>query len=247
MAEQNSQLTAYTLAQQNKLAEYCRTGILPAELDVREDRVKQYRRLVFNVILDTLSSAYPISRTFLKPEKWHDLITDFFSNYPNQATQIWRMPYGLFDYLNNYENKWSEPYPFLAELIYFEWLEIELYSEDDIPARTDLSQDQIILNPHLRLLNLTFPFFKTSVKEAIEQPGQFFVLLYRNLTNFKVEFMEVSPLVYETINRLEDYDFHLLEALKYAAAQFNVFDESLIQQQHQLLELNLTKKGVILT
>lgn len=243
----NSSLKAETKKQQQLLAEYCRTGNIPEGLLAKSDRLHHYRRLVYNVIYDTLSSAYPITKAYLGKEKWKLLVDDFFKNFPNQNAQIWRMPYGLFEYLNDYPNPHSEAQPFLAELVYFEWLEIELYAEKDVELKKEFSTlESVNLNPHHRIIQLNYPFHALSVEEAIKAPKASFIVLFRNLENYKIEFSEVSILIAQVLEALPENEFDFLHSMRKTAAQYNITELPVIEKQADALLLKFKQLGLFL-
>ena len=240
-------LKTATKKQQQLLAEYCRTGNIPSGLLAKTDRLHHYRRLVYNVIYDTLASAYPITKAYLGKEKWKSLIDDFFKNYPNQSPQIWKMPYGLFEYLMDYPNPHSETFPFLAELVHFEWLEIELYAESDIEIGKAVSTlESININPHHRIVQLSYPFHRLSVAAAIQSPETKFVVLFRNLENYKIEFSEVSILVAQVLKALPENDCDFLHTMKKIAVNYNISEVELIEKQAHTLLSKFKQLGLFL-
>lgn len=245
--ELSNSLTQETKKQQQLLAEYVRTGTVPEGLLANPKRLPHYRRLVYNVIYDTLSSAYPITKTFLGKDDWGNLVESFFKVYPNSYAQIWQMPYGLFDYLNEYPNEFNARFPFLKELIYFEWLEIELYAETDLPVPSkDSTIKNVKLNPHSRIMQLSFPFHKRSVIEAIEKPENSFVILFRNLKNYKIEFIEVTEFIAHVISRLEEYNNDLLYSFTRTGATYNLTDPKTIEKEANKLYSTFLDKGLFL-
>lgn len=245
--ERSNGLTSETKRQQQLLAQYCRTGEIPEGIQAKHDRLPHYRRLVYNVIFDTLSSAYPITKTFLGKKKWKFLIDDFFKNYSSQKAQIWQMPYGLFDYLNEYPSLISKEFPFLNELVYFEWLEIELYAEKNIPFQNSKSTvEKITLNPHHRIMQLTYPFHKFSVKEAIKNSNVSYIILFRNLETYKVEFVEVSVLIAQVVQALSENEMDLLYTLKKLGSNYSLTNQEFLQKQAKDLLQQFKKQGLFL-
>ncbi|MEZ5146265.1 MAG: putative DNA-binding domain-containing protein [Bacteroidales bacterium] len=71
-------LKEFTQKQQSELASYCRTNELADDLQVRKERVHHYRRLVFNVINDSLQSAFPLALNLIGENEWTQLAHHFF-------------------------------------------------------------------------------------------------------------------------------------------------------------------------
>ena len=55
-----------TIEQQQLLAAYCRNGVDVEILGTTDGRLHNYRRLVFNVVRDALSSTYPLTYNLLE-------------------------------------------------------------------------------------------------------------------------------------------------------------------------------------
>ena len=116
-----------TFRYQSSLASYCRGGHSREIKGINQNNVKQYRRLVYNVVDDMLQSAFPITYDFVDEDEWNYLVNDFFSSHSCQSPQAWYMPKEFYGYLEKAENPIAKKYPFLLELLWFEWLEVELF------------------------------------------------------------------------------------------------------------------------
>ena len=123
----NELLYKETIIQQSRLAMYCRTGDLLPIKGLTDNRVQTYRRLVYNVIDDTLQSAFPLTYDLLTTEEWDEIVNLFFSNHACQSTSVWKMPFEFYQFIENSAGELKEKYKFLAELLLFEWTEIEIY------------------------------------------------------------------------------------------------------------------------
>ena len=93
------QIQTDTYQQQSDLAKYCRTNILDNSLKVRKDRVHHYRRLIYNVVEDSLQAAYPLLNNLLSEKQWNQLVNDFFATHSCQSTQIWKMPGEFYEFI----------------------------------------------------------------------------------------------------------------------------------------------------
>src|SRR6185437_3762334 len=111
--------TAYI---QGQLAKYCRTGETEPILGARQGRLKEYRQLVYSVVNNTLEQAYPITYNYIKEEEWELMIASFLKEHACQNNQVWKLPLEFYDYVKEKNFQESFNYPFLNELLYFEWL-----------------------------------------------------------------------------------------------------------------------------
>ena len=84
---------------QSKLTEYVRTGTLPLIKGAKQDKLHHYRRLVYNIVYNSLSNAYPISKAMLGDEKWKELVDEFFIKHNPQDPQIWSFPFELYEFV----------------------------------------------------------------------------------------------------------------------------------------------------
>ena len=239
-----------TIDLQNKLAKYVRTGEETQIEGAVQGRLHHYRRLVFNVIHNTLSQAYPIAKEILGNEKWDNLVNEFFINHDPQEAQIWRMPFELYEYIDkvNYSEKIGIEY--LDQLVYFEWLEIELFGMKDevIPEFTDqgdILNDELVLNPYLIITHLQYPFHKNNHEELIENKGDYFIITYRDIKTDKVNFFEISPLFAVILEELIENKI-ALDSIVFTIDKLKVNDFNTIKQ-HTITFLNdILLRGIIL-
>ncbi len=177
----------------SSLAEYCRSGNYNNISGVNTENVQHYRRLVFNNVLESLTSAYPLSRKLLKRKQWEELIHRFFSTYKVQHPQIWMMPLEFKDYILTSEETLTESFAFLPDLLMLEWMEIEVFMMPDILYTKDKPAEHYKLNPEIRLLTLKYPVhLKKARKIVTEDKGTYYVLLHRHPETGAVHFTNVS-------------------------------------------------------
>jgi hypothetical protein len=188
-----------TYSQQAKLAGYCRDGVEPKDLiGINKDNLYQYRRLVFNIVSDILETAYPITYSHLDQEVWNDLVYNYFTEHKCQTPQVWRMPLEFYEYCiqKNIQEKLNVP--FLNDLLYFEWLEMEIHTMEDLEypeykAEGDWMNDAIALNPEHKLVKLEYPVHTTPPgPELLEKKGDYFLLVYREKESGNVQFVDLS-------------------------------------------------------
>jgi hypothetical protein len=184
---------------QQAFSAYCRTGEKVTLPGVAPERLKHYRRLVFNMINDTMESAFPIAFKNIPVRKWKSMVKDFFSHHACQSYQVWKLPLEFYTY--GVEHNWEEEYqlPFLNDLLAFEWAEMEVYNMEDVAAAPftpagDWLDTPLVLNPEHRLLSFSYPVhLLAKPKELIANKGIYFVLLYRHPETGHVEFTDLSP------------------------------------------------------
>jgi hypothetical protein len=240
-------LSKETYEQQAGLAKYCRDGNLPL-LDVTiPDNLNQYRRLVFNIISDALETTYPITAKKMGIEDWEELVDDFFANYPCSSAQIWSMPYELITYLESTENPIKTKFPWLMELLHFEWLEVEIFCDEDEEVHFEKSIDVLnekwVVNPTLRLEHFTFPVHKSI--ELTEQ-SDYYLLIYRSTENDKVYFEEITGFLALIVHKIVNTELYLHEILIESGKFYGITDEQMLMNEGKLFAEKMLQKTIFL-
>jgi len=191
------------------LAGYCRTGIEQEPAGVTPGRIKHYRRLISNVVHDTLQTAFPITVAALAEEHWLSLVEEFFTEGEPQTPQVWKLPYEFYLYHAGQESGARMDLPYLDDLLYFEWMEIEIHTMPDRPypefeSEGDLMKDRLVFNPEYELVGLEYPVHTHAVREAMHMKGDYFALLYRLPDSGHVQFLNLSALNVYIITRLQE-------------------------------------------
>lgn len=193
---------------QSRFALYCRTGI-PTELHgARPERLEHYRRLIFNIVLENLESAFPIAHQHLPTAVWEEMVHFFFSHHGCQSHRVWEIAKEFSEFAIDQHFDQRYHMPCLTDLLRFEWEEMAGYNMEDLVPEAhrkdgDFLQDLLVLHPEHKLLSFTYPVFRCSPEEASEKKGQYFLLLHRDPINGQVHFTELSTwfaLVLEQIN-----------------------------------------------
>ena len=193
-------LSAETKRLMGTLYDYVRTGrevVLP---NADGDRLSNYRRLVRNIFDDTLRRAYPITFEVLSAEEWDDMINTFMEKARPQTPYIWKMPFEFYEFAVNEDFAAQFDRPYLDDLLFFEWIEIEIFTMPDqaIPDfrnEGDFLNDKIVVNPDFRIIELAYPVHTMPAAEAVNHEGQYFVLSFREQESGEVRFVDLSPLL----------------------------------------------------
>lgn len=198
-----------TIRNMEQLGEYCRTGIEQDVSGLAPGRVHHYRRLISNVVYDTLHRAFPITVAALGDETWNELVEEFFSTGLPQTPQVWKLPLEFYRYHAERESGDRRSLPFLDDLLYFEWMEIEIHTMPDRPnppfqSEGDLMKDRLAFNPEYELVGLEYPVHTHPVKKAAQIKGDYFVLIYRLPGSGQVQFLDLSVLHVYIITRLQE-------------------------------------------
>ena len=195
-----------------------------------------YRGLVFHNIQEQLRLAYPILHAFLPSAQWDTLVQEFFAQHDCSTPQLWQMPYELVRFVEQSRYAAKLGYPFLSDLLRFEWTEIELFMTADIPAPPlrlagAVLEDPLVLNPILRLQHYRYPVFRVRPADLVSQPGDFFLLSFRHPESCNVQFLELSPLTVRVVEILAERPTTGRVALRQAGEELGVTDLALLTTQ----------------
>ncbi|HKI88362.1 MAG TPA: putative DNA-binding domain-containing protein [Draconibacterium sp.] len=244
-------LKTETYQQQSNLANYCRNGKEIEIKGAKKERIPQYRRLVFNVIKNALESTYPISYKFIERETWDEMVYRFFSKHKCSDPQVWRMPEEFYHFCRG--RHYAEKYnlPFLNDLLYFEWLEVELYMMEDqmFPeiknSRFKLNK-RIAINPEHQIIKLEFPVHLIGPQEAAGRKGNYFVLLFREQNTGRIQFIDLSVLFAFLIENLISSEKTPEEIFTDILYIFGINDLNLLRNEANKLLNDLQAKGFVL-
>lgn len=187
-----------TFEQQSRLANFCRTGQYDKLEQVNENNVAHYRRLVFNVVEDMLKTAYPLTFELLEEKEWISVVKDFFAHHACTSPQVWHMPKEFYEYLSaSQDHPLLKQYPFLTELLLFEWMEVEMYMMEDrrthYSAAGDIATHPLVVNPEIHLQYFRYPVHLKSAKEICDDDnGSYFLSMHRDPEDGEIIFTSLS-------------------------------------------------------
>jgi hypothetical protein len=240
-----------TYIAQAGLANYCRNGNTHSLKGVREDNLPQYRRLIRNIFNDTLVTAYPITGKLLSDNEWNGLVDDFMRDFSPSSPQVWQMPRELWEYVSDSGHHLAVKYPFLTDLLWFEWLEIELYMMKDITVsfrqKGSLREEKMVLNPEHKIVGFEWPvFLKSPGKIESDDKGQYFLVMFRHPVNKSVRFIHVSPVLARLIELLSENPKSLEELIADLSIDLKATISSEQQSYVEIFLSGLFEKGLLL-
>lgn len=186
-----------TFALQSSLGLFCRTGDREPVTSI-PGHTFHYRRLVFNVVKDTLKSAFPLSRKMIGKKKWQSAVGYFFEQHECQTPQIWRLPQEFQEFYQHRDFPFDKDFPMLRELMQYEWLETEVFMMEDLPVaefrRERLDENDIYIpNPEIKILALHYPVHTKEIQQiSAADKGQYFVSIHRDHETKQVRFNDLS-------------------------------------------------------
>jgi hypothetical protein len=186
------------------------------------ERLYLYEELLFASVEDTLGSLYPYTKRFLEDEGWYPLVEQYRRSYPNRSYQLYRAAEHFPGFLSQQAHLLKK-YPFLVDLAYYEWDEIEILNAPDEPRPPDfqlgfpdsvegLSYWSPLSNPARRLR--TFGYHVPELLEYLKtvetiSPAKFKIapkpseiLIYRDSEQLSARFFLLTPLTAKFIAKM---------------------------------------------
>ncbi len=245
------QLKTNTYQAQSYLAQYCRNGKLVEIQGTKPERLPHYRRLVFNVVKDALITTFPILNKYIDGKIWDEMVLHFFSGHKCSDPQVWRMPLEFYEFCKsqNYAEKYN--LPFLNDLLYFEWLEVELYMMEDLEypkfknTENWLNQ-RIAVNPEHRIIKLAYPVHIEKPFEAQKKKGDYFLLAFREAESGRIQFINLSVLFAFLLENIILAEKNLATILNDILYVFGINDIQLLQSETVKFLKDLKERGFVL-
>ncbi|GAB4183755.1 MAG: hypothetical protein Kow00108_21030 [Calditrichia bacterium] len=226
-------LTPETRIYQEKMAEYCRTGKSVQIPGVREDRLHHYRRLISGVFENTLENAFPLTHQLLSQEEWEEMLRDFQAHHDVKASKLWLMPKEFYEFarLSAFGERFNRPY--LSDLLYFEWMEIQLFTMADKVLEPyiehgEMLDDLIYVNPEYEMIQLRYPVHKTLVHEELVDEVNAVVFGFRDVESGEVKFVELSPFFAFIINQIHHREISLKNLIEEMSRETDYPDKETI-------------------
>lgn len=219
-------LSETTYTHQANLAAYCRTGELKKISGIRQENISHYRRLVYNIVNDMLENAYPLTKALVSAKEWKAVVNDFFSNHPCQTPQVWYMPKEFYEHMINSGHPLLIKYPLLKDLLWFEWIELDLFMMEDklvsSSANGDILFNRLVLNPEHILLSFQYPVHNKNARHITSTDrGNYFIVAHRNAEGVVV-FTDLSPALVRLVEYLAEEPLSIKELFQKFEAEYGI-------------------------
>jgi hypothetical protein len=173
--------------------------------------MRVYEDLLFNNLEGFLLACYPVTRKILGARAWKRTVRQFFREHRSHSPLFRDIPKAFLDWLDERAAEHFPRWPFLAEFMHYEWLELAVETTPDeidlarVDPEGDLLSGRPALNPTARLAGYRYPVhrigprFKPSEPDATPQS----YLLFRDADD-RVRFIRLNPLSARLIELLRD-------------------------------------------
>jgi uncharacterized protein len=190
----------------------------PAQVD--DTRMAVYREIVFNNILNSVTTCFPVCVQVLGEQAWEKLVRQFFAKH-QATTPIFReIPQQFLQFLDTVKDL---PIYFQA-LAHYEWVELALNSQLTTPPKlskiSDLLNEKPVLAPANKLLQYDYAVHKISARHKPKTSTKTYLLVFRNAEN-KVKFIELNPVTFQLLSLIDENNMTGKQALMRLAEELH--------------------------
>jgi hypothetical protein len=217
---------------------------LPEGIPRRRSRV--YEELLFNNICGFLDRCFPVARTLQDESDWRRLSRCFYRDWQCHTPYFSRIPREFVRYIENSAQGLGLA-DWFAELLDYEWRELEVDIHQDKVSRVHLPTDenyQIQLNPTLQNLQYHWPVHKISKGNIPAEPKPTFLLVFRSFDH-RVHFMEINAMTSALLQTLQNMPGHPSAVIANLADLMPTANREALQEFGAPLLLDLLQKNVV--
>lgn len=199
---------------QHAFCDWIRDPKQPIPQSFETERMRVYRELLFNNVSSFIDLVYPVARSILPKETWQCLLDEFFQKSINQSPFYNEISLQFREYLSEQQHPVLQDYPWLAELLQYEWLELYLDT-------LEISEKQFIQAPvwqfktQVWVLVYQYPVYRWAINQTDLEQDPSAIMVWRN-QNDQVCVEALSPLFAFLIEKLHQQplsEFELCELI----------------------------------
>lgn len=227
---------AFTCAQLELAAHLRAPDRVPPPAGIEDRRLAIYRDLIYNNIENFIATGFPVLRSILPDNRWHDLVRDFIRVHRCHSPYFLEIGKEFLLYLQEGRTPGGWEPPFLLELCHYEWVELALDTADAvIPGNGPGSGNGLAavygVSPLAWRLSYSYPVHRISAAFQPDQPGgdRVFLVVYRNRAD-QVRFLEVNSFVIKLLQYIDNEEISAEILLKKLCCDLQYEDEGAFLQ-----------------
>lgn len=164
-------------------------------------RMRVYQDLLFNNLEGFLLACYPVCRRILGQGRWRKMVRRFFAEHRCHSPLFRDIPEAFLHWARLHAEAVNQDWPFLAELLEYEWLELAVSTDPQVPDADsidpsgDLLAEMPVLQPAARLASYRWPVHRLGprFRPRVADGQTYHYLLFR-AEDDSVRFMLLNPL-----------------------------------------------------
>lgn len=217
--------------------------VVEGEAPIEPRRLKAYEELFYNNLLDFFSNLFPVLKSIVGDDRWREIVREYLQKHRSRTPLFHELGQEFILFLQNeYEPQESDP-AYMLELAHYEWVELAVSIDEH--ECLDNEEDELIdldavydLSPLAWPLAYEWPVHRLSTDNAeLDKPEWMTTLLVYREHNDTVEFMELTPVLYELLQQLaQGEDKTLREQLTQLAETIQVPEEDVLGFATEILQ-----------
>ena len=180
-----------------------------------------YKDLVYNRFYEVISGANPILIKLINKKELEFLIFQFMKN-GSKTEFIWEVPKEFKNFLKNIEDI-KIKYPFIVDLMWFEWIEISMIMKN----YNNFQYDSLDLNQKYKLSEST-KIKKLSFKvyeNEFDKKGLYPILVYYDFKKSQVIYREISIFMYKFLKNISKISIN--ETITILSEKYSINEDEL--------------------
>lgn len=220
----------------------------PLPAGIAQPRSRVYETLLFNNIRSFIDKCFPVARTLIDNAVWLTLCRDFYA-HAHCATPIFSYIPQEFAHFIAGRAAETADYPWLAELLHYEWLELEVELHQASLTQTPVSALNVdvplTLNPTLMVQAYQWPVHRIDTSFIPQAPQSTLLCVYRT-AQMQVKFMEINAVTAELLQLFREQSLMAPAALDKLEAKLSQFSAAQIQRFGMELIAQFAQKQILL-
>lgn len=197
-----------------------------------------YAELIFNRFYEVLANTNPILLSVIGEDRFKKEVSEFIACGYAKTTLIWQLPKDFRKFVK--ERKRLKEFPFVSDLLWLEFSEVELFMQDLSALKFDKFSWQngykISKNAKVKILN-----YKVHLKE-FDKKEKGYLLAYYDLKTDQVVYREISNFMYDFLRNLKKFKASLL--LESLQNEYE-FDKKAMKKELEISLKELCSLGVL--
>ena len=159
--------------------------------------INVYQKLVFMRYLEVIKNSFPLFIDEISEKKLESSVKFFMKETP-ETPFVWQIPNDFRKFVK--KNKIFNDKKYLYELMYYDWIEIEIYMKEyKFKKQKKFSyKNNYVLSKSARIKRFDFDIINKEYKVKREN----FVIIYHDFQSNEVVYREINQLIYVLIKSL---------------------------------------------
>ncbi len=182
--------------------------LLQQQKGFENSTINVYQKLVYMRYEEVIKNSLPLFLDFISPKELKDSVLKFMEDAPTTPF-VWQIPNDYRKYAK--KNKIFHDKKYIYELMYYDWIEVEIYMKEYKLKKLDTFKYENIykLSKSARIKKSKFDI----IGKNYESKRENYSIIYYDFEKDDVIYREINPLIYYLIKNLNKQE-SLLKTLE---------------------------------